>query len=131
MSKRRLRVLVDERERSSGVPEALKGLGVLVEYRMLDVGDYVAPGYAFERKEVHDLVRSVFSGRVFDQARRLVEAYEHPILIVEGDVGSILGVRIRPTAYWGALASLTIDYGLRILFTPDSCLLYTSPSPRD
>lgn len=35
------RVVVDDRERSSGIPSLLRKLGLPVEYRMLDVGDYL------------------------------------------------------------------------------------------
>jgi len=46
------RVVVDEREKPSGIPDLLKGFGLQIEYRMLDVGDYlVSPEYAVERKE--------------------------------------------------------------------------------
>jgi len=125
----RLRVIVDERERQSGVPDLLRSLGVLVDYRMLEVGDYLVPGYAVERKEMRDFVRSVYSGRIFDQAYRLGETYERPILMVEGDPASILGGTMKPEAYWGALTSLTYEYGLTVFFTPNkretANLIYT------
>ena len=80
------RVIIDERERASKVPELLRELGVIVDFRMLEIGDYILPGYAIERKEIRDFLRSIFSRRIFDQAMRLREVYENPILIVEGDV---------------------------------------------
>ncbi len=116
----RKRVVADERERTSGVPNLLGELGVLVEYRMLEVGDYLLLGYAVERKERDDFVRSLYSGRIFDQAYRLREVYENPVLIVEGDICELLDEKIRPRAYWGALAALTFEYGLKIFFTPNA-----------
>ena len=41
-----LRVVVDEREKLSGVPDELSALGALVDYRVLEVGDYVVRDYA-------------------------------------------------------------------------------------
>jgi len=116
---RRIRVIVDERERPSGVPDVLKGFNLMVDYRVLEVGDYIVSRYAVERKEVHDFVRSLYSGRIFDQAQRLAEAYERPILIVEGDLRPILEGKIKPQAYWGAVATLALGYGLHAFFTPD------------
>jgi len=117
----RLRVLADERERASGVPGLLRGLGLAVEHRVLGVGDYVvSPGCAVERKAGRDLLQSLYSGRLFDQAHRLTEAYDHPVLIVEGDTPSLIGEMDRPRAAWGALATLALDYGLPVFFTADA-----------
>ncbi|MFQ6095132.1 MAG: ERCC4 domain-containing protein [Candidatus Bathyarchaeia archaeon] len=116
---RRIRVIVDDRERPSGVPQLLRKLGLMVDYRMLDVGDYVLPECAVERKEVNDFVKSLYSGRIFDQAFRLQEACNRPVLIVEGKVAPLLSVKMKPQAYWGALTTLSFKYGLRIFFTSD------------
>src|SRR5713101_479567 len=100
------RIIVDERERPSGVPDELRSLGAPIEYRVLDVADYVVGSYAVERKSVRDFVSSLYSGRLFDQAHRLGEAYRTGMLVVEGDL-------------WGALISSVLDFGLNIFFTPD------------
>jgi len=113
-------VIVDEREKPSGIPKLLRDLGMTVDFRMLEIGDYVMPGYAIERKEIRDFLRSIFSRRVFDQAKRLSETYENPILIVEGDISTVLGSKIMPTAFWGALATLAFDYDLKVFFTPNT-----------
>ena len=82
MNLRKLRIVIDEREKKSGIPDLLKGIGISLEIKMLPVGDYiVAPETVVERKTISDLVSSIFDGRLFDQC--------------------------------------------------NSCLLYTSPSPRD
>jgi len=115
------RVIVDERERASGVPETLREMGLMVECRLLDVADYVVPGYAIERKESRDFVRSLYSGRIFDQAHRLRETYANPILIVEGDIEPLMDdEKIKPQVYWGAITSLTFDFGFKVFFTSDA-----------
>lgn len=114
---RKLRVIVDEREKPSGVPYLLKDLGLMVEYRLLEVGDYLVPGCTIERKEIRDFVRSLYSGRIFDQAYRLRELYDHPILIVEGDVTPLLDKTIKSQVYWGTLSTLIFEYGLNAIFT--------------
>jgi len=118
---RTLTVIADYREKSSGVPEALELLGVKVSYRNLTVGDYILSElHAVERKTVRDLVSSLYSGRLFDQALRLVEAYPEPILIVEGDLQEALAAVENPRAIWGALASLSLKPGkFHVFFTGD------------
>ena len=89
----------------------------MVDYRLLDVGDYLVPGCAIERKEIRDFVRSIYSGRIFDQAYRLRELYDCSLLIVEGDMPPLLGKKIKSKAYLGALSTLIFEYGLNVLFT--------------
>jgi len=80
------RVVVDERERASGVPDELSKLGVRVYFSQLPVADYVLnPEIAVERKTVRDLVSSVYDARIFSQAARLAASYAKPYLLVEGD----------------------------------------------
>lgn len=124
------KIIVDKRERASGIPILLKGLGMRVEYHMLPMGDYIlTQGYAIERKEVHDFMNSLFSGRLFDQASRIMEVYEKIIFIVEGNLQNVIKNLSNPRSLWGALASLAIGYNLHIFFTYNhrqtADLLYT------
>ncbi|MBS7622529.1 hypothetical protein KEJ39_02480 [Candidatus Bathyarchaeota archaeon] len=113
-----VRVVVDERERSQ-VPEHLKGLGLSLDFRLLEEGDYIVSGYAVERKTVRDFLLSLYSGRLFDQAYRLGEAYRLPILVVEGNLYSALRDMRNPRIFWGALVTVSFRYGLRVFFTRD------------
>ena len=36
-----LRIIVDERERKSGIPELLKSVGLNIEVKTLPIGDYI------------------------------------------------------------------------------------------
>jgi DNA excision repair protein ERCC-4 len=92
---------------------------MMVDFRLLEIGDYIVPGYAIERKEIGDFLKSLYSHRIFDQAQRLREVYENPVLIVEGDVAQIINHGIKPQALWGALATLSFDHNLKLFFTPD------------
>ena len=114
-----LRVIADQREKPSGVPEELVQMGVMVDYRVLDVADYVIGDYAIERKSARDFVSSLFSGRLFDQAYRLGEAYQTVILIVEGSLEAEMERLKNPRALWGALISAVLDFGLLCFFTRD------------
>ncbi len=115
-----VRVYVDEREKGSGVPEALAELGAAVIYERLDVGDYlVSDEVVFERKTVDDLIRSVFDGRLFDQARRLAEAYPKPVLLVEGRFDRLWERTGRAAQVRQALLAIALDYGVRVVYTRD------------
>ena len=114
-----LRVIADERERPSGVPQELEGLDMMVNYRVLDVADYLVQDYAIERKSARDFVSSLFSGRLFDQAYRLGEAFQTPILIVEGDLEREIQSLRTPRSIWGGLISVVLDFRLACFFTKD------------
>ncbi|MEM2926668.1 MAG: ERCC4 domain-containing protein [Candidatus Bathyarchaeia archaeon] len=117
----RLRIVADEREKPSGVANALKNLGVLVEYRKLEVADYIiSREVAVERKEAEDFLRSLFDGRLFDQAGRLSQSYRIPIIIMEGDAISIVQQLKNRRSLWGAQVTLSLKYGIRFFQTSDS-----------
>jgi DNA excision repair protein ERCC-4 len=115
-----VRVIADERERRSGVPEELRILGAFVEYRVLDVADYLVGQFAVERKSVRDFVSSLYSGRLFDQAHRLGQSYQTIFLIVEGNLWEEIGNARNPRSLWGALISTVLDFELNTFFAPDA-----------
>ena len=113
-----VRVVADERERASGVPEELSKLNVRVYFSKLSVGDYVlSPEVAVERKSVPDLISSVYDSRIFIQASRIASAYAKPYLLIEGDSKEVERLTRNLKSYYGAIASVTLAYGLRVLFT--------------
>lgn len=114
-----LRVIADEREKPSGVPRELEHMGVMVDYRVLDVADYIVRDYAIERKSSRDFISSLFNGRLFDQAHRLGEAYHSSILIVEGDLESEMNRLRNPRSVWGGLISMVLDFRLACFYTKD------------
>jgi DNA excision repair protein ERCC-4 len=115
------RVIADERERQSGVPDRLSKLDIRVYYSRLAVGDYVVnPEIAAERKSVSDLVSSVYDGRLFAQASALASSYRKPYIIVEGDVNEVSKLVKNLASYYGAIASVTLAYDLRLMHTANA-----------
>jgi DNA excision repair protein ERCC-4 len=115
------RVVADERERQSGVPENLSKLDVRVFYSQLAVGDYVVnPEVAVERKSIRDLVSSVYDGRLFSQAASLASSFKKPYIIVEGDVREVGQMVKNRASYFGAIASVTLAYDLRLMHTANA-----------
>ena len=116
-----LRMVVDERERKSGIPDLLKQIGVKVEMMNLPVGDYiVAPETVVERKSVSDFISSVFDGRLFDQCNRLKEHFEHPTIILEGNVDEIDKITENPLVFYGAMSSVVLDFKIPVIPTPNA-----------
>ena len=121
MSKPVPRIVVDEREKASGVPDLLSELGVRVYFSKLEVADYVvSPDVGVERKTVQDLVYSIYDSRLFYQAERLSSSYVRPYLLVEGDFSDLKFLVKNEKSYFGAIASVTLNYNLRIVHTIDS-----------
>jgi len=116
-----LRIIVDERERKSGIPDLLKSVGLNIEMKTLPVGDYiVAPETVVERKSVRDLLSSVFDGRLFDQCSRLKENFEHPILLIEGNVDEIEEITDNPLIFYGAISTVVLDFKIPVIPTPSA-----------
>lgn len=115
-----MRIVADERERGSGIPTLLENMGVRVVYDLLEMGDYLlSDKVAIERKTVQDLVASIFDGRLFKQVSALKQAYERPILLIEGDLSDIEKLTNRPRAVIGALTAVAVGFALPILYAGD------------
>lgn len=107
-------IVVDDREIS------------LVKYlsnpkvQRIGVGDFIlSDRVAVERKTARDFVSSIIDGRLFEQASQLKEAYERPVIFVEG-YNLFSHRNIHPNAIRGALASIAIDWEIPILFTKNA-----------
>ena len=88
----------------------------------LTVCDYVVSDrVGVERKDVGDFLGSVKDGRLFSQAKAMAEAYERPVLILEGQVSRALRrSAMKPASVYGALSSVALDYGIAIIPTEDT-----------
>ena len=117
----KLRIIVDERERKSGIPDLLRATGINIELKTLPIGDYiVAPETVVERKSIHDLVSSIFDGRLFDQCNRLKEQFQFPIILIEGNLDEISNITENPLIFYGAISSIALDFKIPILPTPSA-----------
>jgi DNA excision repair protein ERCC-4 len=126
-----VRIVVDEREKSSGIPELLKNAGAVIDFAQLKVGDYiVSPETAVERKTVRDLVSSIYDGRLFVQCSDLVKHYQKPLIVVQGNIAELAeipedaenGKRLAermPLAY-DALATVATEFRIPIIHTPSA-----------
>jgi len=79
-----VRVVADERERNSRIPDLLRNAGASVDIAQLQVGDYVvSPEEVVERKTVRDLISSIYDGRLYIHCSQLVKHYQKPVIMVQ------------------------------------------------
>ncbi len=111
------KIVVDERERPSGIPQALVRLGDYVVYKFLDVGDYiVGENIAIERKRVPDFIKSVFDGRIFDQIRRLLDVYAKVVILIQGSPEEVKIATDKWNSFYGTIARMILEDGVSIIY---------------
>ena len=120
-----LRIVVDERERKSGIPELLGSVGLNMEVKTLPIGDYIiGPETVVERKSIRDLLASIFDGRLYDQCSRLKEHFEHPVILVEGNIDEVEEITENPMVFYGALSTIVLDFQIPVI--PTSSATHTA-----
>jgi len=110
-------IVVDHRE-PADIAARIEELGVPVAVKQISPGDYVVGEVAVERKTVSDFFASLINRRLFDQVRRLREAYPVPMILVEGDLSQISEYK-NPRAFWGAFLLFTLKERIPLIVTPD------------
>ena len=115
-------VVVDQRELDSAIARDLSTReGMATRLETLAVGDYVVSDrVAVERKTVSDFLDTLTGGdrSLFEQVGDLSRHYARPVVLIEGD-GLYEERNVHPDAIRGALASLTVDFGVSVLRTED------------
>jgi DNA excision repair protein ERCC-4 len=78
------KIVVDSRELRSELPFFLYKAGNLITVSTLQIGDYLLnEKICVERKNISDLISSIKSGRLYNQARMLTFHYHRSILLIE------------------------------------------------
>ena len=113
-------IVVDQRELDSAIARDLSTReGMATRLETLAVGDYVVSDrVAVERKTVSDFLDTLTGGdrSLFDQVGDLSRHYARPVVLIEGE-GLYEERNVHPDAIRGALASLTVDFGVSVLRT--------------
>jgi DNA excision repair protein ERCC-4 len=129
-----VRIVVDERERSSKIPELLKSAGAVIDFAQLKVGDYVVSSEtAVERKTVRDLISSIYDGRLFLQCSDLVKYYQKPLLVMQGNIAELAENSLdvedpddikshaeRMSLAYDALITVATEFRIPIIHTPSA-----------
>ncbi|KAJ1719226.1 DNA repair protein RAD16 [Coemansia erecta] len=82
-------VVIDVREFRSSLPSLLHAAGFKVVPRTIDIGDYILhDNLVIERKPLPDLIGSLRSGRLYNQAEAMLKHYQYAALLVEFKVNT-------------------------------------------
>jgi len=109
-----LEIFIDNREINE-IAILLEKYGIKVNRKQLEVGDIlISNRIAIERKTASDFEASIIDNRLFEQASKMTESYEIPIVVVEGEMKAN---RIHQNAFIGAYLSLITDYRISVINT--------------
>jgi ERCC4-type nuclease len=123
MTLQQLHICIDSNEASKqhSIITYLKFNGFNVDVKPLDVCDYVVSDrVGVERKDATDFLSSMKDGRLFSQAKDMVQVYEKPVIILEGHMKKALKrSKMRSSSVYGAMSSLALEYGVNIIPSDD------------
>ncbi|MBW2978117.1 DEAD/DEAH box helicase [Candidatus Woesearchaeota archaeon] len=116
--KNKIKIFADHREKGSGIIKELIDMNINIKLEQLQTADYVLSSRCgVELKTPEDFVNSIIDGRLLDQIKQLKNNFEKPLIIIEGEQDLFSVRNIHPNAIRGMLATITISYGIPILFT--------------
>lgn len=114
------KIMVDNREKNSLVISELISMGMEIEFKQLEVADYIIGNIAIERKTISDLISSMINKRIFSQLESLKQ-YENSFVIIEGyDDLDLKETNLSENAIRGLILSISLDYKTPIIFTKDT-----------
>lgn len=120
------KIIVDYREKNSGIVEELASKKVNYEVRELKIADYAIQSKSkdggivsvgCERKTQSDFINSIIDKRIIQQLIVLKENFDIPLLIIEGSENLYEIRNFHPNAIRGMLASIAIDFRIPIIYT--------------
>ncbi len=119
-------VIVDQRERPSGIVEELAKRGLEVEVKQLITADFILQtkdrnnnivSVGIEKKTQEDFISSIIDRRIIQQLVMLKENFTVPLLIIEGSRNMYTLRNFHPNAIRGMLASIAIDFQIPMINT--------------
>lgn len=112
------KIIVDYREKNSGIIQELAKRDVDAELKQLNVADFViSEKIGIEKKTDNDFLNSIIDKRIIKQLTALKENFELPLLIIEGE-NNIYSLRdFHPNSIRGMLSSIVLEYQIPILYT--------------
>lgn len=120
------KIIIDYREKNSGIVEELESKQVNYEIRELKIADYAIQSktrdgsiikVGCERKTQSDFINSIIDKRILSQLIILKENFDIPLLIIEGSENMYELRNFHPNAIRGMLASIAIDFRIPVVYT--------------
>ncbi len=112
-----MKIVVDYREKASGLIDLLTCEDVQIEIKKVSYGDYLINGaITVERKTARDFLISLIDGRLFNQLSNLKKYSLNPILLIEGNPFKT-GLDFDETAIRGAIVSTQVIWYVPIVYS--------------
>jgi DNA excision repair protein ERCC-4 len=109
-------IVVDMREFRSELPSLIHRRGIDIHPVTIEVGDYIlTPNICVERKSVSDLISSLNSGRLYNQAQAMTRAYAKPMLLIEFDHNKSFTLNLGKYFYSNDAKSTDVTARLQLL----------------
>lgn len=122
----KMKVIIDNRERTLGIKKELIKHGLDVEMRQLVSADFILKtkdvsgrilNVGVERKSQSDFLSSIVDKRLIRQLIDLKEHFDIALLIIEGSENIYRIRNFHPNAIRGMLTSIAIDFQIPILYS--------------
>ncbi len=111
------KIIIDNREKNSLVISELIVLNNKIEFKQLDIADYLIGEIAIERKTISDFISSMLNKRIFQQLKNL-QQYKKSLLIIENYQALYLNdTNLNENAVKGLILSISLEYKIPIIFT--------------
>ncbi|MEK6843964.1 MAG: ERCC4 domain-containing protein [Nanoarchaeota archaeon] len=115
--KKTKRIIVDNREKNSLVVSELISQGNKIEFKQLEIADYIIGEIAIERKTISDFISSMLNKRLFIQLKNL-QQYEKSLLIIENyQEMDLRNTNLNENTIRGLILSISLEYKIPIIFT--------------
>jgi len=109
-------IVVDTREKQSLISANLLNQKANIEYKKLEIGDYLIGETIVERKTFSDFVSSMIDKRLFSQLRE-IKKYPKYFIIIEGFYYQYDDFNVSENAIKGMMLSIATDFQVPIIFT--------------
>jgi Fanconi anemia group M protein len=111
-------IIVDYKEKESGVVQTLANTDILIKLENLDIGDYIIGDLIIERKNILDFINSIIDGRLYNQLEKLKD--KKSILILEGTEDSLgIDTNISINYIRTLILKIILEYKIPIIRTSD------------
>lgn len=115
-----IKIIADNREKRSGIPEMLIHKNVDVCFETLEAGDYIINRHiTIERKSSEDFIQSIISNRLFEQCSKLRKKGGPLLMIIEGNPYAT-NHRIEKQAVRGAVLSVMVSWQIPVIYSKNT-----------
>ncbi|MCX9085868.1 MAG: hypothetical protein OIN87_13840 [Candidatus Methanoperedens sp.] len=113
------KIVVDSKEKESGVVKALENQDIEIEIATLKVADYIVNHrIAFKRLTIDDILKSIFKDeKISGRIGGMTNVYERPLLIIEGEDPFFPGRTVNLSFIQSFLKTIAVSFGVSTLFT--------------